>query len=87
MNDVNCFLYSTAPYTLCSLRLNESVTINMAIVCVSFCDFVYQKTYKSSMRDMSIFDISIANVGKIGKNIKNGHINATSTFTSLLLGY
>lgn len=33
------------------------------------------------MRDISTFD-SIANVGKIGKNIKNGHINATSTFTS-----
>lgn len=33
------------------------------------------------MRDISTFD-SIANVGKIGRNIKNGHINATSTFTS-----
>lgn len=43
--------------------------------------------YKSSIRDISIFDISIANVGKTAKNIKNGHINAASTFTFLLLRY
>lgn len=39
------------------------------------------------MRDIHIFDINLANVGKIGQNIKNGNISATSTFASLLLGY
>lgn len=36
------------------------------------------------MRDISIFDICIANLGETGKNIKkNGRINATSTFSHL----